>query len=190
MFFLFACKSKQNREIYSYVYCEGISIEKCNFNSIAYKSVVSSDKVLISDSFAFNIEFNYKIIDDDIFVIKDDSSFILYNFKDTTSFFRKKEIIPPFYKEVKLVGIKDYYVDGDAKTIYHFVENGFDGSLHSYFLKGEGFICFYEYNENRYIYLNSPRALEISSQFLNDTNFFAFLKLKETDKMIKRKYLL
>jgi hypothetical protein len=55
-------------------------------------------------------------------------------------------------------------------------------------MDGEGFICFYKYADDNFIYLDTPDAIELSSQFLTDSTFFAMLKMREIDKRMGRKF--
>jgi hypothetical protein len=85
-----------------------------------------------------------------------------------------------------LVQKKKYLVNNKQYTILHFLETGFDETVDSYYLEGEDFICFYKYADNDFLYLDSPEASKVSTQFLKDSTFFAMLKLRKIDEYMGR----
>lgn len=186
----FSCIKKETNSEFSYFYSEELKIDKMTDKSTAYKAILGNDSLLLySASRGLMKKVKYKIKVDGIYVIKDKELLLLYPFDRGVEIKRPKKLTSFFYPKVTLVEKKNYYTEGGKKnTIYHFVEGGFDETLDSYYMEGEGFICFYKYSENRFLYLNSPNALRVSTLFLNDSTFFAMLKLREIDKKMWREF--
>lgn len=148
----------------------------------AYEVLVKKDSIKIYRKKSLVNSFVFKIDNKGIYIKKEDKYRILYPFEMNVSIDRNEDLTNIFYKNVILEGKKTYFLKGKKITLYHFIENGFDGSLDSYYMEGEGFICFYKYNDDDFFYLNSPKALEVSKVFLNDSTFFAKLKLEKIDE--------
>jgi len=75
-----------------------------------------------------------------------------------------------------LVAKKKYIINEVEYQIYHFLESDYDTTLDSYYLVGEGFICFYEFKGSEFLYLDSPKALEVYKIFSEDYSFNAVLQ--------------
>ena len=147
-----------------------------------YKVLVKKDSIKIYRKNSLVNSFVYKTDSKGIYIRKKDNYKLLYPFELNVYLDRDEDLTNKFYKNVILEGKKIYFLKDKKVTLYHFIENGFDGSLDSYFMEGEGFICFYKYNDDDFFYLNSSKALEVSKAFLNDSTFFAKLKLEKIDK--------
>ena len=184
----FSCQRRETEKEYIYFFSKDLKIDTLHNKAIKYKSILSSDSIKLFDNQSLITKFKYSITDNGIYVVKDGTSSLLYSFTDSTNIVRPDGLIPPFYKSVRLVDKKDYQLKGKKRTIYHFVESGYDETLDSYYMDGEGFICFYKYADDNFIYLDTPDAIELSSQFLTDSTFFAMLKMREIDKRMGRKF--
>lgn len=185
---IFSCQRKETEKEYIYFSTKAVNIDTLNNKSAKYRVLLSSDSIKLFDNQDLIVKAKYNITDKGIYVVKNEKLCLLYSFTDSTDIVRENELIPPFYKRVRLVGKKDYQIKGEAKTVYHFVESGYDETLDSYYMEGEGFICFYKYAEDSFLYLDTPNAIELSSQFLTDSTFFAMLKMREIDKRMGRKF--
>lgn len=146
--------------------------------NFSYKISLKKDSIKIFKEKYLVNNFIYKVDNKGIYIWNNDKYTLLYPFELNASLDRDKDLTNMFYRNVKLKRKKTYSFKEKETTLYHFIENGFDGSLDSYYMEGEGFICFYKYNDDDFLYLNSPKALEISKVFLNDSTFFAKLILE------------
>ena len=87
--------------------------------------------------------------------------------------------IPFINKRTTLINKVTYRVGVDSYKIFHFSEEqsnhtGFD----SYYLENVGFICYYNFDTDRYILCDSTnikslKIKEVTNQLINDTTFFA-----------------
>lgn len=182
-----SCKRKEAEKEFIYFSSKELKIDTLNNKLVKYKALLSPDSIKLFDNQNLIGRFNYNIINKGIYIIIDGTASLLYSLTDSANTVRPDELFPPFYKNVQLVDKKYYQLKGKKTTVYHFVESGYDETLDSYYMEGEGFICFYKYADDFFIYLNSPNAIELSSQFLTDSTFFAMLKMKEIDKKMGRK---
>lgn len=185
---IFSCQRGETEKEYIYFSTKDLKIDTLHNKAIKYKAILTSDSIKLFDNQSLITKFKYSIADDGIYVVKDRTSVLLYSFTDSINIVRPNGLIPPFYKSVRLVDKRDYQLKDKKRTIYHFVESGYDETLDSYYMEGEGFICFYKYAEDSFLYLDSPDAIELSSQFLNDSTFFAMLKMRIIDKKMGRRF--
>lgn|SRR5690606_24817878 len=153
-----------------------------------YRVIIKDDSVNIfnKNQFIYNLE--YKIDKKGIYILKDKKPKLLYSFEINNRIKRDDYLTDFFYDEVELIGKKAYNINNKNFTIYHFLEYGVSETLDSYYLEDEGFICFYKYDSDDFIYLDSPKAYELSSEFLRDSTFFAQLKLRKLDLQMGRKF--
>lgn len=184
----FSCHKIETERKYSYFSSTDLKIDSLHKKNVKFKSIISTDSVKLFNDQGLMTQFKYSISDTSINFVKDKKISILYSFTDSTNIARPNELLPLFYKNVRLVNKKDYQINDKKKTIYHFIESGYDETLDSYYLEGEGFICFYKYSDKHFLYLDSPNSIEVSSQFLTDSTFFSMLKMRNTDKMMGRKF--
>ncbi|KZE77350.1 hypothetical protein [Myroides marinus] len=183
-----SCKRREFQREFNFIVSEDLVIDTSHSISVGHRAIVSYDSIKLFESQDLVTKFKYSVTEDGIFLIKGRTSNLLYSFKDSTDIVRPGELTQFFYESVKLVDKREYQLKNEKRVIYHFVESGFDETLDSYYMYGEGFICFYKYADNSFIYLNSPKALEISSVFLNDSTFFAMLKMRNIDKQMGRQF--
>lgn len=188
LFISISCQRKDIEKEYVYFSTNELRVNTLHNKFVKYKALLSSDSIKLFDNQDLITKFKYSITDNGIYIIKDTTSFLLYSFTDSTNVIRPNELLPSFHKSVRLVEKKDYQIKNKKRTVYHFVESGYDETLDSYYMEEEGFICFYKYAEDNFLYLDSPDAIELSSQFLTDSTFFAMLKMRETDKKMGRKF--
>lgn len=187
---IFSCTTKKSEEknLYYYVtnnqgFRSGIKEE-----SFKYKAIIKNDSMKIYDKDRFVYSLKYKINENGIYIFNQGVPKLLYSFKMNFKLKREDYLTNFFYKEVELIAKKTYNVNNNSFTVYHFLENGVSETLDSYYLVGEGFICFYKYDSDDFIYLDSPKANELSSDFLKDSTFFAQLKLRKLDMEMGRKF--
>lgn len=190
LLFLFALSCKENKEHieYSYFYTKELKLDSLANKTTTYKAILINDTLKLYHLNDLIQKSKYKISDEGIYIDTNRNLQLLYSFNNKAEIKRAENLLPFFYKSVKLTDRKDYYLKNEKFTIYHFIEKGGDETLDSYYLKGEGFICFYKYADDKFLYLNSPKAIKVSAQFLNDKTFFAMLKMKEIDKKMGRKF--
>ncbi|WP_156129488.1 hypothetical protein [Flavobacterium sp. AED] len=82
-------------------------------------------------------------------------------------------------KEVILINTKTYIGKERQYKVFHYSEmSNSETSFDSYYLEGTGFICYYNFNTDRYILCDSTnikslKIKEVTNQLINDTTFFA-----------------
>lgn len=183
-----SCQIKEPSKEFRYFYTTEVTLDSLTNKPLAYKSIVSADSVSIFDDQRLLNKIRYKLTDSGICVLTDTSSLLLYPFKDTSKILRDESLHSFFYNSVRLINKRSYSFKGQKKIVYHFIESGFDETLDSYYLEDVGFICFYKYAQDHYLFLDSPDAFEISGQFLGDSSFFAMIHMREIDKKMGRKF--
>jgi len=152
-----------------------------------YKVTLKMDSLKIYKNEQFLYRFKYKVDEKGIFIIEDDIPKLLYSF-ELNKKIKRDNLEKYFLEEVELVETKTYKINNKSFLVYHFLECDVSETLDSYYLIDEGFICFYKYDSDDFIYLDSPKAKELSSVFFKDSVFFAQLKLRKLDKEMGRKF--
>lgn len=152
-----------------------------------YKVILKMDSLKIYKNEQFLCTFKYKVDEKGIFIIEDNIPKLLYSF-ELNKKIKRENFKTFFFEEVELVETKTYKINNKSFLVYHFLESDVSETLDSYYLIDEGFICFYKYDSDNFIYLDSPKANELSSVFFKDSTFFAQLKLRKLDKEMGRKF--
>src|SRR5690606_1313084 len=152
-----------------------------------YKVTLKMDSLKIYKNEQFLCTFKYKVAEKGIFIIEDNIPKLLYSF-DLNKKIKRENFKTFFFEEVELVETKTYKINNKSFLVYHFLESDVSETLDSYYLIDEGFICFYKYDSDNFIYLDSPKANELSSVFFKDSTFFDQLKLRKLDKEMGRKF--
>lgn len=187
---LFSCKEKlKNEQVeeYVYFYTKDKNLKPLTDKHPSYKAVVSGDSIYFfePDTILIHQE-KFGRTKDGIYLLRDKDSLLLYSFKIREKVHRDTSLQYFFYENAILIEKKEYYLDEKNYTLYHFIESGWDETLDSYYMEDEGFICFYKYANDYFLYLDSPNATKVSPAFLTDTSFFALLQMREKDKKIGR----
>lgn len=170
-FFLFACVNKQDKQIEMIYALKGITS-----NDILKRDTLIYNYIGIKH---YKVEYNS---DDTIFYVKEDSCIYLcdkdfkqcnitHNLIDTLRVINLTAtniFLPYFANDTRYIGNKEYIVNNRAYNLYKFKE---DELLHSnsikysYYLKDIGFVCYIDYYERKYKYLE-----QIKSNYLPNTN--------------------
>lgn len=111
---------------------------------------------------------------------------MLYPFEMNHKLVRNNVLTSNFHDVVELRGRKKYVINGIEYKLYHFFEETYDQTLDSYYLEGEGFICFYEFKGSEFLYLDSPKALEVYKIFSKDYSFNVILKAEKMKEDLLR----
>jgi len=187
-FLIFVGCSKNNaNKVYRYHLIKNSSdIQDIDNKLIKYKCFFYKDKIEIRDSSnAVLGEYLYKITNEGIFIKVRTEYQLVYSFELGKNVKREIELQSLFLENAKLVESKKFFINNTKSTLYHFIEDTGDMIIDSYYLEGEGFIGGYEYNDVDFLYLKTPKALELSKDFLNDSTFFAKLVLEKIDKKVE-----
>lgn len=185
---LFSCEKEKAALKYDYFYSTELELKEPSKKDISYSAVTRNDSVYIYHNLSAIDKYRYTVNSDGIFVVQGDKLSNIYSFQLNKKIIRNEELTKFFFREVQMVEKKDYVIDDIKYTLYHFIESNRHETLDSYFMEGEGFICFYRYSEDRFLYLNSPKSLKVSKTLLNDNSFFALLKMRKIDKGMGRKF--
>lgn len=107
---------------------------------------------------------------------------LTHAFNDSTTLYtnyNNKFYIPFINKETTLINKKTYKIGKESYKVFHFSEEqnshkGFD----SYYLENVGFICYYNFDTDKYILCDSTsikslKIKEITRNLINDKTFFA-----------------
>lgn len=176
-----SCSSKEELFEYSYI-SDTVDLESIETRKVVYKASIIGDSLIIVNEDGLKNRFKYLKEKDGLYIIKDGIKKILYPFELETEVIRDTSLVSTFYSEVKLIRKRKYFINEKEFVVYHYIENGYDDTIDSYYLEGEGFVCFYKFADNEFLYLNSPKALELGEVFLRDTSFFAMLEMREVRK--------
>ncbi|MDQ8015225.1 MAG: hypothetical protein REI96_22455 [Flavobacterium nitrogenifigens] len=117
--------------------------------------------------------YKFEIDKKGIYILSDKGRYLAYSFLLNENIERDKALNALFYNNAKLLEKKKYSIDSKEYEIYHFYESGNHDSVDSYYMVGVGFICFHEFQEDTFIYLNNKEALQVSEIFLKDSTFFS-----------------
>lgn len=185
--FLFSCKQKEEEFVeYSYFTADIWNPKTMETKIINYKVLLKGDSISIyKRNNGLQNRFKFTLDKKGIYVVNNDEKKLLYPFEQNVKLLRDSILAREFYKEVELVEKKKYIINEEEYHLYHYLESGYDSTLDSYYLEGEGFICFYEFRGSEFIYLDSPKALDVFKLFSEDYSFNAVLKAE----MIKQNVL-
>lgn len=155
-------------------------------DAFKYHVLIKSDSIKVYRKNQFIGSFMYKVDKEGIYAWHGKTSNLIYPFRTGIILQRTKGLSGLFYEKVELVQKKAYNVNGKEYTLFHFIESMSHETLDSYYLEGEGFICFYRYNEDSVLYLDAPKAMEVKDVLLRDTTFFALQQLRQLDAEMGR----
>lgn len=180
-FNLFSCKQKEDVKIFDFYNSQNLLVKK---NS--YKSVINGDSVSIYNDNKRMFSFSYINEKDGIYIFSNNKKIPIYYF--TKKVLERDDSLLPFLPhKVRLLDKKYYETNENEKfLIYSFVESTGDEIYYTYYMEGEGFICVYKYDEDKYLYSNSPKAKKVANLFLKDTLFFAKLNLEDKERKLKQ----
>lgn len=155
---------------------------------VIYKVLLEGDSLSIykRDNGIRN-KFKFALDAKGIYIVENEKLKLLYSFEKNVKILRDSSLTKNFYNEVELIDKKKYIINEVEYQIYHFSEIDYDTTLDSYYLEGEGFICFYEFKGSEFLYLDSSKALEVYKIFSEDYSFNAVLQAEMMRKNVLKR---
>lgn len=187
VFFLFFSCKQDNVVVTEYNY---FTADIWNKNTIkdkhvVYKALLEGDSLSIyKRDNGIREKFKFALDAKGIYVVENKRRKLLYSFEKNVKILRDSSVTKSFHNEVELIEKKKYIINEVEYQIYHFLESDYDVTLDSYYLEGEGFICFYEFKGSKFLYLDSPKALEVYKIFSEDYSFNAVLQAEMMRKNV------
>jgi len=179
LFVLFLSCVQKEKVVTEYNYFTGDiwNLKSMEDRQVEYKALLEGDSLSIYErDNRLKIKFKFTLDSKGIYVLGKNERKLLYPFENNVKMHRDSILSYYFYKEVEMVAKKKYIINEVEYQIYHFLESDYDTTLDSYYLVGEGFICFYEFKGSEFLYLDSPKALEVYKIFSEDYSFNAVLQ--------------
>lgn len=175
---LFSCKQKEVAVVeYSYFTADIWNPKSMEIKHIDYKALLKGDSLSIyKRNNEIKSKFKFAIDKKGIYIMENEVKKLLYPFEENIKVLRDSVLGKYFYSEVELVGKKKYIVNQIEYQLFHYQESSYDSTLDSYYLEREGFICFYEFKGSKFLYLDSPKALDVYKLFSEDYSFNAVLQ--------------
>lgn len=182
--FMFSCDNLKTKNVETF-YFNLYNSKNSNIKNDAYVLISTKLKaydsinVFVNNKYVFN--FNQKEFDSKgIYRYFLGKKKLTHSLDTLTIKIKEGSYYMPFSnKEVTLINTKTYIGKERQYKVFHYSEmNNSETSFDSYYLEGTGFICYYNFNTDRYILCDSTnikslKIKEVTNQLINDTTFFA-----------------
>ncbi|WP_177735211.1 hypothetical protein [Flavobacterium inviolabile] len=144
-----------------------------NYQSFQKTSLKNYDSINVFNGNKLVFSFNEK--QNSLGIFKScNSKFIQSHSFDTISL-ANSSCIKPFLisRKTKLINQKEYVFKGEKYHLFHYSEEiNSHKSFDSYYIKGIGFICYYNFDTDRYIFANDI-SKDLKNDLISDSTFFA-----------------
>jgi hypothetical protein len=170
IFMVCSCKEKQSTLYYSLYGNDNLLIEKNKFKQTLFKLKDNEYLVRIIGK-NYDESFKFKTDSTGLYRYCDNHYILTHHFDSVENQVFCKSSPPFIYQKTYWTLKKTYFIGNKPYEIIFFSElSGSEISSSSYYLKGFGFICYYNYNSDKYILCDSVSNMDFNLDVLHRIN--------------------
>lgn len=166
MFLIVACQRNEQQLYYSFYGKNDSLIEKNKYVQVSQSKSANQWLVHLSGK-DYNESFTMKLDSSGLFRLCNTNFLATHHFDSVQNEAFCKSSPPFLNKNVSWIKKQRYVIEGSPYDLFCYSENsGSEISYSSYYLKGLGFLCYYNYQEDKYILCDSISGVNFDLQIL------------------------